>query len=90
MSAFKYCYLGMVALVFSMSTLGQTINDLTIMLNGRLKADFIYDMNAPSGDRINYKTITPSDSPIRGGSRAHARESRIFYFSTIQYFQCIE
>jgi hypothetical protein len=48
-----------------------------ITINGMVKVDFIQDLAAPSGDRINYTTISTDDSGPKGQSRIHARESRI-------------
>ena len=51
------------------------LSNLTI--SGMVKVDFIYDLDAPSGDRINYSSIYTGKSNAHGHSRIHARESRI-------------
>ena len=48
-----------------------------LSISGMVKVDFIYDLRAPSGDRINYLTIPTDDFSPQGQSRIHARESRI-------------
>lgn len=55
--------------------ISQRFSNLTI--SGMVKVDFIYDLNEPSGDRINYNTISTDDSNVHGQYRIHARESRI-------------
>ena len=42
-----------------------------------VKIDVIYDLDAPSGDRINYSSIPVSSSAESKQSRIHARQSRI-------------
>lgn len=53
----------------------KALSNLTI--SGMLKVDLIYDLDAPSGDRINYSTISTNEANARGQTRLHARESRI-------------
>ncbi len=53
--------------------ISQSFSNLSI--SGMVKVDFIYDLNEPSGDRINYTTISTDDSNVHGQSRIHARES---------------
>lgn len=48
-----------------------------ISVSGMIKVDFIHDLGAASGDRINYLTIPTDDSIAHGQSRIHARESRL-------------
>lgn len=48
-----------------------------LSIYGMVKVDFIYDFDEPSGDRINYNTISADDTKAQGQSRIHARESRI-------------
>jgi hypothetical protein len=62
----------------------KSISNLAI--SGMVKVDFIHDLEAPSGDRINYSTISTDDFSPRGQSRIHARESRI----GVKYSQDIE
>lgn len=57
------------------TSISQRFSNLTI--SGMVKVDFIYDLNEPSGDRINYNTISTDDSNVHGQYRIHARESRI-------------
>lgn len=60
---------------FSLAKLGK--NSSNISISGMVKVDFIYDLDAPSGDRINYLSIPTDDLSAHGQSRIHARESRI-------------
>lgn len=48
-----------------------------ISLSGMLKVDFIYDIDTPSGDRINYGNIPTSSLYDESQARVHVRESRI-------------
>jgi len=57
-----------------------------LSISGMVKVDFIHDLEAPSGDRINYSTISTDDSSPKGQSRIHARESRL----GVKYLQDIE
>jgi hypothetical protein len=61
-------------------------NKLNVKVSGYIKADVLYDLDAKSGDRINYGSIPLSGSTsdkTTGHFRMHARESRISIQSKI-------
>jgi hypothetical protein len=61
-------------------------NKLNVKVSGYIKADVLYDLDAQSGDRINYGRIPLNGSTSdkkTGHFRMHARESRISIQSKI-------
>jgi hypothetical protein len=74
-------YFSFILLTFPFFTCSQENQAPMFNISGMVKLDVIYDIGVPSGDRIDYTTITTEDSNGQGQMRIHARESR-FQFST--------
>lgn len=69
-------YFSFIVLTFPFFTCSQESQAPMFNISGMVKLDVIYDIGVPSGDRIDYTTITTEDSNGQGQMRIHARESR--------------